>query len=474
MPVRRCYHHPKAYQGSTVTPEYAAFLARKAPRSQATGIEPGAMPAHLFDFQADVTGFLLRQGRGAAFLGTGLGKSAIQIEWARQAAEATNGRALILTPLAVARQMEAEARRWGYEARVIRSQADAGHGLNICNYDRLDLLDVAAFGAVSLDESSILKNLTGATTRKLIEAFGAHRFRLCCTATPAPNDHMELGTHSEFLGLMRSAEMLSRWFINDTSTASQNWRIKGHAEEAFWDWIASWARCADNPADLGFDGSRFVLPPMTVHRHRVEAEVKTMDGTMFGSEMSATNMHAMKRQTAGARARMVADLVAAEASEPWVIWCDNDAEADALRAAIPTAIEVRGSHSADAKEASLADFAEGRALHLISKPSICGWGCNWQHAARVAFVGRSFSYESYYQAVRRCWRFGQTRPVHVHLIVAEGEDQIGRVINRKAEGHVTMKRAMVAAMKRARGTAAQTMVPYIPTMTAELPTWLRA
>lgn len=452
--------------------DYRAFLAAKAPRALASGIEPGPMPPHLFDYQADVTAFLLRQRRGAAFLGTGLGKSAIQIEWSRQAAEATNGLALILTPLAVARQIEAEARRWGYEAHVIRSADDVRDGINICNYDRIGGLDPDAFGSVSLDESSCIKNQYGATTRKLIEAFAGHRFRLCCTATPAPNDHMELGTHSEFLGLMRSAEMLSRWFINDTSTASQSWRLKGHAESAFWDWIASWARCADSPADLGFDGSRFMLPKLTVHRHKVIAEAKSMDGTLFGSDMSATNMHILKRQTAEIRARMIADLVAAEPQEPWVIWCDNDAEADALTDAIPTAIEVRGSHSADAKESALAEFAEGRRLHLISKPSICGWGCNWQHAARVAFVGRSFSYEAYYQAVRRCWRFGQTRPVHVHIAVAEGEDQIGRVIDRKADGHEAMKRAMAAAMKRARGTSAQTMVPYVPTMKAELPTWL--
>ena len=284
---------------------------------------------------------------------------------------------------------------------------------------------------------------------------------------------MELGTHAEFLGWMRSVEMLSRWFINDTATASQSWRLKGHAEAAFWDWIASWARCADGPADLGFDGTRFVLPELRVHRHQVQAEARTMADTLFAADMSATNMHAVKRETGEARARMVADLVHHDPSEPWVIWCDNDAEADALRAVIPTAREVRGSHSADQKEAALADFADGRLPHLISKPSICGWGCNWQHAARVAFVGRSFSYEAYYQAVRRCWRFGQTRPVDVHLIVAEGEDQIGRVIDRKAETHAQMKRAMAAAMHRSSATA-QTRIPYVPTLKAELPSWLTA
>lgn len=455
-------------------PSYAAFLELKTPRIQAHGIEPEAMPGHLFDFQAEVCRFLLRVGRAAEFLGTGLGKSLIQIEWCRQAAEATNGRALILTPLAVARQMEREAHRFGYVAQVIKCQDDVAEGINICNYDRLDGLNPHAFGAVSLDESSIIKNMTGATTRKLTNNFNEHRFRLCNTATPAPNDHMELGTHAEFLSWMRMNEMLSRWFINDTSTASQQWRLKGHAEGAFWDWVASWARCADSPADLGFDGSRFALPPMEIHKHKVAAEAKAMDGTLFAGDVSATNMHALKRETADVRATLVADLVANEPDEPWILWCDSDAEADALMTAIPDAIEVRGSHTIDRKEAALDDFTQGRKLYLVSKPSICGWGSNWQHCARQAFIGRSFSYESWYQAVRRCWRFGQTRPVHVHLAVAEGEDQIGRVIDRKAAGHATMKASMAAAMARSRAVDVQTMVPYNPTHSAELPSWLTA
>lgn len=455
-----------------MTSTYTEFLMRKIPRVQAHGIEPEAMPSHLFDFQAEVCRFLLRAGRGAEFLGTGLGKSLIQIEWCRQAAEATNGRALILTPLAVARQMEREAHRFGYTAQVIRSQDDVAEGINICNYERLDGLNPHSFGAVSLDESSIIKNFTGATTRKLIDMFSDHRFRLCNTATPAPNDHMELGTHSEFLGLMRSVEMLSRWFINDTSVASQTWRLKGHAVDAFWDWVASWARCADSPADLGFDGSRFTLPPLKVYKHRVAAEAKAMKGTLFAGDVNATDMHAVKRETADARARLIADLVSAEPDEPWLLWCDSDAEADALMTAIPSAVEIRGSHSLDRKEAALDDFTTGRKRYLVSKPSICGFGANFQHCARQAFIGRSFSYEAWYQAVRRCWRFGQKRPVHVHLAVAEGEDQIGRVIDRKAEGHAAMKVAMAAAMLRSRETAAQAMVPYSATHKGELPSWL--
>ena len=455
-------------------PEYAAFLASKAPRPRAVGIEPGPMPSHLFDYQAECVRFALRQGRAAMFLDTGLGKTRIQLEWCRQAAEASNGRALLLTPLAVARQIEREGLSLGYDVRVIRHQDEARDGINVCNYDRLAALDTVQFGAVSLDESSILKNFTGATTRALIASFEGHRFKLASTATPAPNDHMELGTHAEFLGLMRSVEMLSRWFINDTATASQQWRIKGHAQDAFWDWVASWARCAETPADLGYDASRFVLPPMNIHRHKAAGDTRAAAGMLFASDLSATNMHAIKRETAQARAEAVGALVAAEPGDPWVIWCDNDAEADALMATVPGAVEVRGSHTPERKEAALTAFAVGEAQYIITKPSVAGMGLNWQHAARVAFVGRSFSYEAWYQAVRRCWRFGQTRPVDVHLIVAEGEDQIGRVIDRKAGDHATMKRAMAAAMARNRNVEAQTRIPYQPTHTGRLPAWMCA
>ena len=432
------------------------------------------MPSHLFDYQAECVRFALRQGRAAMFLDTGLGKTRIQLEWCRQAAEASNGRALLLTPLAVARQIEREGLSLGYDVRVIRHQDEARDGINVCNYDRLAALDTVQFGAVSLDESSILKNFTGATTRALIASFEGHRFKLASTATPAPNDHMELGTHAEFLGLMRSVEMLSRWFINDTATASQQWRIKGHAQDAFWDWVASWARCAETPADLGYDASRFVLPPMNIHRHKAAGDTRAAAGMLFASDLSATNMHAIKRETAQARAEAVGALVAAEPGDPWVIWCDNDAEADALMATVPGAVEVRGSHTPERKEAALTAFAVGEAQYIITKPSVAGMGLNWQHAARVAFVGRSFSYEAWYQAVRRCWRFGQKREVQAHIIVAEGEDQIGRVIDRKAEDHSKMKEAMAGAMKRAATQKSDRKVEYNPTHQGRTPAWLKS
>ena len=454
-----------------MTPEYAAFLAAKAPRPQAVGITPGAMPGHLFDYQQAVAAFALEQGRCGVFLDTGLGKTRIDLECLRQSAEASNGRALLLTPLAVARQIEKEGRELGYPVRVIRSQDDAGEGINICNYDRLELLRPEAFGAIALDESSILKSFTGTTTRARIASFAEHRFRFAFTATPAPNDHMELGQHSEFLGIMASNEMLARWFVSD-QTQMGRYRLKGHGEAHFWEWMASWSRCAETPEDLGFDGSAFVLPPLNVKRHRAYGDLRAPAGALFMSDLSATNIHDVKRQTAEARADAVARLVEAEPGESWVVWCDTDYEADALIAKMPPgAVEVRGSQPIEKKEAALASFAEGEARIIVTKPSVAGMGLNWQHAARVAFAGRSFSYEAWYQAVRRCWRFGQKRPVDVHLIVAEGEDQIGRVIDRKAEDHAKMKRAMAEAMKRAMRRS-DVKVPYNPTHIARMPEWL--
>lgn len=453
---------------------YSDFLASKAPVAHASGFEPAPLPDHLFDFQRACVAFAIRQGRAGLYLDTGLGKTRCQLEWARQCAEASNGRALILTPLAVAKQIEREGRGLGYECRVIRDRSEAGAGINICNYDRLDKIDPDAFGAVSLDESSILKNFGGKTSAALTATFARHRFRLSATATPAPNDHMELGTQAEFLGLMTAQEMLMRWFVNDTATASQKWRLKGHAEDDFWNWMAAWARMAQSPEDLGFDGSRYILPPLNVIRHKtIGSSVKPKEGALFAGDISATTMHDVKRQTTEARADEVAAL-AADGEDAWIIWCDTDYEADALVARLPGAVDVRGSMSIDRKEENIGAFSLGQARIIITKPSVAGYGLNWQHCHNMVFAGRTFSYELWYQAVRRSWRFGQAKPVDVHIIVAEGEDQIGRVIDRKADDHTKMKAAMAAAMKRATASKAEVRIPYNPTHKGRMPAWLTA
>jgi hypothetical protein len=270
---------------------------------------------------------------------------------------------------------------------------------------------------------------------------------------------------------MRQDEMLIRWFINDTANTG-TWRLKGHAVTPFWDWVTSWAVMAESPDDLGFDGSRFVLPPMQIIRHKAMGDIRAPAGLLFVEDVSATGIHNLKRQTSAARADAVAALVAAEPDETWLIWCDTDDESGALAKRLPGAIEVRGSHPAERKEAALTEFVTNAGKSLITKPSIAGAGMNFQHCARVAFIGRSFSYESWYQAVRRCWRFGQTRNVIVHLIVAEGEDQIGRVIDRKASDHAGMKQAMREAARRNIGRQSLSKVDYDPQYKGSLPTWM--
>jgi hypothetical protein len=449
---------------------YAAFLARKAPRADAIGFEPGDMPSHLFDFQAECTSAAIRMGRAGLYLDTGLGKTRCELEWSWQCLQQGNGKALILTPLAVAKQIEREGQALGYDCRVIRDQSEAKAGINICNYDRLDKLEPDAFDAVALDESSIVKNFGGKVAEGLIAAFAGHRFRLSATATPAPNDHMELGQQASFLGIMPANEMLMRWFINDTKEASQKWRLKGHAQDDFWDWMASWSRMAQNPEDLGFDGSRYVLPPLEVVKHRAVGGMVALDGGLLSSRVSATNMHEIKRQTAGARADVMATV--SDDDQPFICWCDTDYEADALKDRMPDAVEVRGSMSIERKEENLEAFSLGQVRRIITKPSVAGFGLNWQHCANMGFAGRTFSYEAWYQAVRRSWRFGQARPVTAHIAVADGEDQIGDVIDRKATDHAKMKAAMVKAMRRAVNRGAARKITYSPTHKGTVPSWL--
>lgn len=454
--------------------DYAMFLAGKAPSAMMRGLtNVPRLSDCLAKHQAICADFALRSGGSGCYLDTGLGKTRVELEVCAHGAEATNGYALILSPLAVAGQIAREAVHCGYDAHVIRSQDEARPGINICNYDRLDKLDPGAYGALALDEASILKSFTGATTRKLIRSFANTRFKIAATATPAPNDHMELGQQGEFLGIMPSNEMLMRWFISD-QTEMGRYRLKQHAVTAFWDWMASWARMGEKPSDLGGDDAGFDLPPLKVHRHRTIGQIRPIGDGLFGTDqLSATDMHRVKRLTAAERAAVVAELVGSD-REPWVIWVDTNYEADAVLAAYPDAVEVRGSHPTEWKERRIADFLDGSVRVLLTKSSICGWGLNLQHCARTAFVGRSFSYEAWYQAIRRFWRYGQKRPVHVHLVVAEGEDTIGRVIDRKANDHATMRAAMAGAMRRALGREAGLKIAYDPQHIAALPPWIRS
>lgn len=459
---------------------YHDLISRKRVTFEPRGMASvPALNSALKPHQAHTVDFALRAGCAAAFLDTGLGKSFVALEWGRVVVERENRPVLMLAPLAVGPQHEREAARWGIDA-VYRREPDPSDAARIVitNYERLDRFDPDAFAGVILDESSILKSYTGITTRRLIEAFVRTPWKLSCTATPAPNDHMELGQQSQFLGVMDSNEMLSRWFISDQRQMGR-YRLKRAAVGPFWEWCASWARAIAKPSDVGFPDDGYVLPELVTHRHVVEADVTSDAGEERDGQarlfrvpdMSATSIHREKRLTVRRRAEKVAEILAGEPGEPWIVWCDTDYEADALLDEIPCAEEVRGSMPAGVKERKLDAFSRGEIRVLITKPSVAGYGLNWQHCARMAFVGISFSYEAYYQAVRRCWRFGQARPVHVHVVGADTEAAIFHAVSRKAGDHETMKREMTAAMARAVRTST-VLHDYAPTMEAGLPAWM--
>jgi len=447
---------------------YQDFIATKGVKAQSAGMVPTALPGRLFDHQRTAIDFALGKGKAALFLDTGLGKSGCEAVFADQASRETGKPALILTPLAVARQMKRECEAFGIEATIAREPEDIRPGVNIANYERLAKLDPSQFGAVVLDESSILKSFGGSTKRALVEAFAKTPYRLAATATPAPNDHMEIGQHAEFLGVMGSMEMLCRWFINDTSSASQEWRLKGHARDDFWAWVASWARAASMPSDLGGNDAGFVLPALHTKLHvcDVDLVLGAGDSLFRMPDNSATSIHAEKKNTLQERVKRAADIANAHDGHV-IVWCERDDESAALTSAIPGAVEVKGSLPLDAKEAALDSFATGAVRVMVSKPRLAGFGLNLQHAHCQVFASISHSYEAYYQAVRRSWRFGQGHEVTAHIVIAETETGIWRNIQRKSADHDRMKLAMTRAMagaqkasnRRAYGRAASVELP---------------
>lgn len=456
--------------------QYADFLASKARVVERVGFDVGAFGLHsrLFPFQRDIVAWALRLGRAAIFAGTGLGKTVMQVSWANQVEAHAKKPVLILAPLAVAQQTVREALTIRVEVKHVREASEVGaRGIYVTNYDRFERFDPADFAGIVLDESSILKSHDGKTRTALIEAWQGTRFRLCCTATPAPNDFMELANHAEFLGVMTRSEMLATFFVHDGGE-TQKWRLKGHAQRDFWKWMASWSVMLTSPRDLGYDGSAYVLPPLTLREQVVESAPADA-GMLFATEaQTLQERRAARRGSIGERVRVIAEIVAAEPNEPWIVWCDLNDESEALAKALG-AVEVRGSDSNDDKESRLVGFSLGAHRILVTKASIAGFGMNWQHCARVAFCGVSDSFEQFYQAIRRCYRFGQTREVVVHVVTSSAENAVLQNLKRKERDAERMVSAMVAEIQlhsdvRAR-PGAQTVAPA---GTFTFPHWLEA
>ena len=412
---------------------YQDFVAGKLSRVPPTGL--ASVPpilSNLFPFQRDVVTWALKRGRCAIFADTGLGKTRMQLEWAHHVTDYTGRPTLILAPLAVGAQTAREGAAIGVPVTVCREAGDVADGINITNYDRLHKFDPTAFGAVVLDESSIIKHHTAKTLQTLLDAFGSTPFKLATTATPSPNDYTELGTHAEFLGICTRTEMLAEFFCHDGGE-TQVWRLKGHARSEFWRWVATWGAMIRKPSDLGYDDAGYDLPPLSVAHHVLAADPETVKASGFLFAQPAgdlTERRTARRASLAARVQECAARVNGD-REPWIVWCDLNDESDALAKAIPDAVEIRGALDVDEKERRIVDFSEGRTRVLISKASMTGFGLNWQHCANMAFVGVTDSWEAYYQAVRRCYRFGQTRPVNVHIYASEVEGSVVDNLKRK-------------------------------------------
>lgn len=462
-----------------VNENYDSFVTAKIAPSPVCGWDAlGDLHPELFDYQRDVVRWALRRGRAAIFAGTGLGKTIMQITWADAVADHTGGRVIIIAPLAVATQTAEEAAHFGIEGVRYLREDDGKTRIVVTNYELASRFDMTRFVAVVLDESSILKHHDSKTRTELIETFATTPYKLACTATPAPNDHTELGNHAEFLGVCSRTEMLATYFCHDGGE-TQSWRLKGHARTQFWLWVASWAVMLRKPSDLGYDDTRHTLPPLTMRQHSVSTDgaVAKAAGVLFASEARTLDLQRAARKTSvSGRVKVAAALIATEPDEQWLLWCDLNDESTALAKAIPGAVEITGSDSPEVKEHRIRDFAAGKIRVIVTKPSIAGFGVNWQRCARMIFVGVTHSWETFYQAIRRCWRFGQLREVIAHVITSDVEGAVVASLERKERDAEEMGREMVYAMGVVSRAAVRGLeresVAYAPTVRMCIPAWL--
>jgi superfamily II DNA or RNA helicase len=454
--------------------DYQKFLESKTHRGAMAGFDPVFMAPGLFDFQQSIVDWAVRLGRAAIFADCGLGKTPMQLTWAQNVVEKTNKPVLILTPLAVAQQTIRESAKFGVEAVHRRDGMKSKDRIVVTNYERLHYFNPADFSGVVLDESSILKCFTGKTRMELTSAWKDTPYRLACTATPAPNDLMEIGNHAEFLGVMRGCEMLSAFFINDPGSVGK-YRLKGHAAKSFWQWVSNWAAYLRKPSDLGFKDDGYDLPPLRIHDTTIDAAPE-VDGQLFPSQaFTLKERQSARRNTIQARSEVVAEI-ANKLDSPFIAWCNLNAESDCLKSLIPDCVEVRGSDSDSAKEDRLNAFANGQVRVLVSKPSIAGMGMNFQHCSSMAFTGLSDSFEQYYQAVRRCWRFGQNNPVDCWIVTDLTEGAVVENVRRKEADANLMAEQMRHHMISSRsewGSRSKFLGDYLPNQEMEIPSWLK-
>lgn len=449
---------------------YEEFLARKKFNAVEVGFTPAATNPNNKPHQDAIVNWACRRGRAAIFADTGLGKTLMQLDWANQVHAHTGGKVLVLAPLAVGKQTESEGSKFGIECRYTRTPTD--DAIQITNYEMIDNFNPQGYAGIVLDESSILKGQTGAYRKKLTEFAATIQYRLSCTATPSPNDFMELGTQAEFLGIMSQVEMLAMFFTHDGSE-TQKWRLKGHGASKFWEWLATWAVVISSPADLGFDGKEYDLPKLTIHEVILQSDSK--DALFAEVAMGLSAARNAKRSSINERIKACSEL-ANQHDESFLVWGELNDETDGLAASIENAVQVKGADKQDVKEDRLLGFTDGKYQKLVSKASICGFGMNWQHANKMAFVGPTYSFEQFYQAVRRCWRFGQSRPVDVWVFMTEEEVGIHAAMMNKMENDRLMRREMIRvmsdAMKKEITGAIAEKSDYTPSKTASLPEFL--
>ena len=455
--------------------DYLDFIKSKQLADVPTGFDADIPVGPLFDFQAACVKWALKRGRAALFLDTGLGKTLCQTTWANEVCKYTGGNVIIAAPLCVAQQTVEEAAKFGITVKYCRDDSEVEPGITITNYEMLEHFDLDSFVGVVLDESSILKAHTSKTRMFITEQFRATPYKLSCTATPSPNDFMELGNQSEFLGVMNAQEMLATFFTHDGGDTGK-WRLKGHGKVKFWEWMASWSICIRNPSDLGFDGSRYELPPINIVEHLVDGG-ELVEGQLFHiTAQSLTERRQAKKNSMDERIELAAKI-ANETDGPVIVWCHMNEESERLAKLVDDAVEVTGAMSIDEKSKNIMAFSHEEKRVIVTKASIAGYGLNWQHCSTMIFAGMDDSFEKYYQAVRRCHRFGQKKQVTVHIITAETEGAVKANIERKQAQANEMAEKMIDRMRKI--TTAQIVgarsntETYNPTVPMTIPAWLK-